>query len=99
MALLARRTRGRPRGDRVSARRGRGSRRARAGAGDASSAEGRAQPQVSRQSTDLTLKHLVLGALRGSFLQRCGLHLAEIVGVLPTELPVLEVRGQRSDLL
>jgi hypothetical protein len=45
------------------------------------------------------MKHLVLGALRGSFLQRFNLDLPEIVAVLPTELPVLEVRGQRTDLL
>ena len=45
------------------------------------------------------MKSLVLGALRGSFFQRFNLHLPEIVAVLPSELPVLEVRAQRTDLL
>ncbi|HZS88911.1 MAG TPA: hypothetical protein VFE42_15665 [Chloroflexota bacterium] len=38
-------------------------------------------------------------ALRGAFFQRFNLHLPEIVAALPTELPVLEVRAQRTDLL
>jgi len=57
------------------------------------------QPHVSRHSNDLTMKRLVLGVLQDSFLRRFTLRLSAIVAVLPTELPVLEVRGQRTDLL
>ena len=45
------------------------------------------------------MKRLVLGVLQDSFLRRCNLRLPAIVAVLPTDLPVLEVRGQRTDLL
>jgi len=45
------------------------------------------------------MKRLVLGVLQDSFLRRFNLRLSAIVAVLPTELPVLEVRGQRTDLL
>jgi hypothetical protein len=57
-----------------------------------------AEPAVSRLSKDIILKRLVDG-LRGEFLARFGLHLAPIVAALPTELPVLTVRAQRTDLL
>lgn len=54
--------------------------------------------EISRLSKDIILKRIVEG-LRGDFFARFGLSLAPIVEALPTELPVLEVRGQRADLL
>lgn len=57
-----------------------------------------ADAEVSRLSKDIILKHIVDG-LRGDFFVRFGLALPPIVEALPTELPVLEVRGQRTDLL
>src|SRR5689334_16143180 len=57
-----------------------------------------ADAEVSRLSKDIILKRIVEG-LGGDFFARFGLDLAPIVEALPTELPVLEVRGQRADLL
>ena len=57
-----------------------------------------ADPQVSRLSKDLLLKHVV-GGLRGDFLSRFGLPYAPILMSLPTDLPMLEVRGWQTDLL
>ena len=57
-----------------------------------------ADPQVSRLSKDLLLKHVV-GGLRGDFLSRFGLPYAPILMPLPTDLPMLEVRGRQTDLL
>ena len=57
-----------------------------------------ADPQVSRLSKDLLLKHVV-GGLRGDFLSRFGLPYAPILMSLPTDLPMLEVRGRQTDLL
>lgn len=57
-----------------------------------------ADADVSRLSKDIILKRVVDG-LRGDFFARFGLGFAPIVEALPTELPVLEVRGQRADLL
>ena len=57
-----------------------------------------ADPQVSRLSKDLLLKH-VAGGLRGDFLSRFGLPYAPILMPLPTDLPMLEVRGRQTDLL
>ena len=45
-----------------------------------------ADPQVSRLSKDLLLKHVVDG-LRGDFLSRFGLPYAPILMPLPTDLP------------
>jgi len=81
----------------MSAPRGRGSRR-KATVGTGTPPE-LTQPRVSRHSNDLTMKRLVLGVLQDSFLRRFNLRLSAIVAVLPTELPVLEMRGQRTDLL
>ncbi len=78
-------------------RRGRSPRGKAGGAGQPPPEPG--QPRVSRQNNDLTMKRLVLGVLRESFLERFNLRLAPIVAVLPTELPVLEVRAQHTDLL
>jgi hypothetical protein len=56
------------------------------------------EAEVSRLSKDIILKRVVSG-LSGGFFSRFGLAFAPIVAALPTELPVLEVRGQRADLL
>jgi len=56
------------------------------------------QPSVARQSKDIVLK-LVAEALGGDLFRRFNLPLAPIVAVISTELPQLEVRTHRTDLL
>jgi hypothetical protein len=56
------------------------------------------QPRVPRQSTDIVLK-LIAAALGGDLFARFGVPLPPIFEALPTELPRLEVRTQRTDQL
>ena len=56
------------------------------------------QSQVAHQNVDIVLK-IIAEALGGALFARFGLSLPPIVAALPSELPHLEVRTQRLDLL
>lgn len=59
---------------------------------------GMADPEVSREAKDILQKR-AFGVLGQGLIQRFGLDLPPIVGQIPADLPILEVRAQEADLL
>jgi hypothetical protein len=57
-----------------------------------------AEPDVAREAKDI-LRRKKLSVVGNGLIERFGLDLPPIVGQLPSDLPVLEVRAQQADLL